>query len=176
MKGPTRLASSIYVTLGSSGQLKALSRVIDALSGLPVDVMVATAGRIPLSALPPHVFAADYLPGHLAAQRARLVITNGGSSTGYQALAEGKPVVGLPWNLDQYLTMSVIEGLDAGSSVRSSSATASEIRSRVERALEGSYDAGAARAQAALTEVDCAQAFREVIAHVVAPARSRSSS
>ncbi len=105
---------SIYVTLGSSGSIEALPMVIEALSALPVDVLVATAGRCELRRVPHNVHVTDFLPGDLAVRRSSLVVSNGGSSTGYQALAEGVPVLGIPSNLDQYLAMTAIERTGAG--------------------------------------------------------------
>ena len=82
---------TIYVTLGSSGRTDRLPIVLEAIRALGLQAVVATAERIALDGarLPPHVHAAAFLPGDRAARRARLVISNGGSSTGYQALAEG---------------------------------------------------------------------------------------
>ncbi|HXI56155.1 MAG TPA: nucleotide disphospho-sugar-binding domain-containing protein [Polyangia bacterium] len=105
---------TIYVTLGSSGCVSRLPLVIDVAAQLGFQVLVATAGRCQLGSLPAHVFAADYLPGHLAARRSVAVVSNGGSSTGYQALAEGRPVLGIAFNLDQYLAMTAIAGAGAG--------------------------------------------------------------
>src|SRR5438309_11465761 len=68
---------------------------------LGYQVLVATAGRSKLRAVPRHVHVADYLPAHLAARRAAVVVSNGGSTTGYQALAEGRPILGIAANLDQ---------------------------------------------------------------------------
>ncbi len=79
---------------------------------------------------------ADYLPGDLAARHARLVVTNGGSSSGYQALAEGKPVLGLPSNLDQYLAMTAIEKAGAGRLVRAAEASAKEVRAALVELLD----------------------------------------
>jgi UDP:flavonoid glycosyltransferase YjiC (YdhE family)/uncharacterized protein (DUF2141 family) len=118
----------VYATLGSSGSLDTLPLVVEALGGMDVTGLVATAGRKTLTRLPENVFAADFLPGDLAAQRSALVISNGGSSTSYQALAEGVPVLGRASNLDQYLAMTAIEASGAGQLVRARSATADGIR------------------------------------------------
>ncbi|MBC8133500.1 MAG: hypothetical protein H7X95_11015 [Deltaproteobacteria bacterium] len=108
---------TLYVTLGSSGRVQRLRLVIEAAAACGFQVLVATAGRSTSTltdALPPHVFVADYLPGHLAARRAVAVVSNGGSTTGYQALAEGRPVLGVAFNLDQYLAMTAIADAGAG--------------------------------------------------------------
>ncbi|HVU52183.1 MAG TPA: glycosyl transferase family 1, partial [Polyangia bacterium] len=100
---------AVYITLGSSGRADRLPLVVDAAVELGCEVLVATAGRARLRPRSPRVHVADYLPGHLAARRASVVVSNGGSTTGYQALAEGRPVLGVPFNLDQYLATQAIE-------------------------------------------------------------------
>nr|ACI04501.1 CrtX [uncultured bacterium] len=118
----------VYATVGSSGDVDTLPLVVEALGGLPVTALVATAGRKTLPRLPANVYAADFLPGDLAARRSALVISNGGSSTSYQALAEGVPVLGLASNLDQYLAMAAIEASGAGQLARARLATAPSLR------------------------------------------------
>ena len=81
------------------------------------------------------MFAADYLPGHLAARRADVVISNGGSTTGYQALAEGRPVLGIPFNLDQYLASQAIVRSGAGLIVRAGLADEGSVASALARLL-----------------------------------------
>lgn len=108
----------IYLTLGSSGKLDNLSKIIEALGELPVYALIATAGRISISEVPENIYLRDYIPGSAAASIADLVICNGGSTTGYQALNEGVPVLGIASNLDQYLAMSYITKAGAGKLMR----------------------------------------------------------
>ena len=54
-------------------------------------------------------------------------MSNGGSTTGYQALAEGRPVLGIPFNLDQYLASQAIERTGAGLVVRAGLADAKTV-------------------------------------------------
>lgn len=151
----------VYLTLGSSGNLRALPVVLEALSTLPVDVLLATAGRPAPRPLPNNVRAVAFVRGDLASRRANVVICNGGGSTAYQALAEGTPVVGLPYNLDQYLAMGAIVEAGAGVLVRSGTATAKEIRAAVEEALQ--LKAAAQRAAAMMSALDAPREFRAVI-------------
>ncbi|MEO9064685.1 MAG: nucleotide disphospho-sugar-binding domain-containing protein, partial [Burkholderiaceae bacterium] len=125
----------IYVTLGSSGQSQVLPALVDALSRLPLSVMVATAGRIAMDAVPDNVHMADYLPGATAAQRADLVISNGGSPTSYQAFAAGTPVLGIPTNLDQFLNMRAVCGSGAGLLMRPASVADASIARAVDALL-----------------------------------------
>ncbi|MEZ4750273.1 MAG: glycosyltransferase [Bdellovibrionota bacterium] len=107
----------IYVTLGSSGNQTLLPRILTILSGLPVEVAVSTAGK---STATGNAHAASYLPGDKLCERADLVICNGGATTAYQALFAGKPVVGIPSNLDQFLSADAIQKSGAGCWLRGS--------------------------------------------------------
>ena len=125
----------VYVTMGSSGASELLPRIFQALAGLHVTVIAATAGRVRLSDLPRNVFVSDYLPGSIAAAKSQLVICNGGSPTAYQALDAGKPVLGIPINLDQHLNMWGVEQAGAGRVLRAGQATMSRIREVAEDIL-----------------------------------------
>jgi UDP:flavonoid glycosyltransferase YjiC (YdhE family) len=104
----------IYVTLGSTGNVKRLPEIMRVLQEFPVTVVVATAGRIQVKEMPRNVYAADYLPGMEISRLASVVVCNGGSTTAYQALSQGTPVVGIWSNIDQYLNMMTIEAAGAG--------------------------------------------------------------
>ncbi|MDH3979081.1 MAG: glycosyltransferase [Gammaproteobacteria bacterium] len=125
----------IYVTPGSSGDSRLLTNVLQALAGLPVEVMVATAGQSSAAPVPANVHSADYLPGMQAAARADLVICNGGSPTTQQALAAGTPVLGICSNLDQYLNMQAVATTGAGMMLRAGKASVGAVRAAVERLL-----------------------------------------
>ncbi len=126
----------VYVTLGSSGPGRLLPLVLKALENMPVTVIAASAGRGLPVGVPPNAFVADYLPGEEAARRAALVISNGGSQTSYQALANGKPVIGMPANLDQFLNMQYIQGVGAGKVIRAGTATPDKISRSVNEILK----------------------------------------
>src|SRR5207302_1310294 len=93
--------------------------------------------------------------------RAEVVICNGGSSTAYQALAEGTPVVGLPFNLDQYLAMTTIEQAGAGVLVRSGTATPAQVRDAFRQARQ--LRDCARSAAVTLRALDPAARFREIV-------------
>lgn len=128
-------APLVYVTLGSSGDLAALPTVLAGLEGLPVQGVLATAGRA-APKLPANFVAADYVSGDVIASQARFVVTNGGSSTGYQSLAAGVPVLGIPSNLDQYLAMQAITQRGAGIVLRSGGLHRDEVRNAALRLLD----------------------------------------
>lgn len=118
----------VYVTLGSSGCHGALAAVLAGLDGLPIRGVLALAGKPAPARVPANVRVADYVPGHLLVRHARLVVSNGGSSTGYQALAAGVPVLGIPSNLDQYLAMQALTRAGVGVTLRSGTLTAAQVR------------------------------------------------
>jgi UDP:flavonoid glycosyltransferase YjiC (YdhE family) len=161
----------VYVTLGSSGALRLVPMLIEALASLPVSAVIATAGRVNLGPLPAHLVARPFVRGADAARRAALVVFNGGSTTGYQALAEGTKVLGLPSNFDQYLAMEAIERAGAGLSIKARQASAERIRSAVERALEDrTLDAGARTVAEHFAQHDSARTFRGLVASVTGAA------
>lgn len=167
--------AAVYVTLGSSGKASCLPLVLQALEHRPVDVLVATADRAALGAGRASVHAAPFVPGSEAARRARVVVCNGGSGTSYQGLLEGTPVVGLPHNLDQYLSMDAVESFGAGIGVRAGSATVTAIRAALDRVLgDPSFDEGAGRARAALRAMPARQRFRAFVDRAVGAVQARS--
>lgn len=162
----------VYATLGSSGLKSVLPTLIDALASAPVSLVVATAGRVALDAVPANVFVSNYLPGSDAASRALLVVCNGGSPTCYQAFEHGTPVIGIPTNLDQYLNMAAVVASGAGAMVRPSAADARSLRRRVDTVLnEPSYREHAQRLAIACKSRDPAARLTEALDAAVAGAR-----
>lgn len=163
----------VYVTLGSSGALRLLPMVVEALASLPVAAVIATAGRASLGTLPPHLLARPFVRGADVARAAALVISNGGSTTGYQALGEGTPVLGLPSNFDQHLATEAIDRAGAGVSLKARSASVEQIRSTVQRALaDAALAQGAKTLAARFARHDAAAAFRALVE--LATARERA--
>jgi uncharacterized protein (DUF2141 family) len=124
------------VTLGSSGDDGALPAVLGGLGELPIRGVLATAGKPPPAWIPGNFHVFDYVRGDELCRLARLVVTNGGSSTGYQALAAGTPVLGLASNLDQYLAMQAITRVGAGVTLRAASVEPNQVRAAATRLIE----------------------------------------
>jgi UDP:flavonoid glycosyltransferase YjiC (YdhE family) len=167
----------VYVTLGSSGSAELLPMLLAVLGRLPVTAIIATAGRAQLSALPPNVQARAFVRGADVARRARLVISNGGSTTGYQALSEGTPVLGLPSNFDQYLATEAIVRAGAGRCVKARRASPEALRSTITSMLEDAQLHAAARHVATRFQAhDSASVFRRFVAAAVSSDRVRRQS
>lgn len=126
----------VYVNLGSSGHGRMLLPIIEALDGLPVTAIVATAGMVPPAQVPDNVKLVAYLPGDQAAARASLVICNGGSPGCYQSLTAGRPILGIPHNMDQFLNMSLIDKYGAGLLLRSQGIDGTSVKQAVKRLLQ----------------------------------------
>lgn len=158
----------VFLTLGSSGRADLLPMVIEALSGLPVTVIAATAGMVALRSVPPNVYSADYLPMDMAMARSAFVISNGGSLTTYQALADGVPVIGICSNMDQLLNMNAVERMGAGITLRATSKSVAVLSEAVSTLLNtSSYAQAASGVGQALLQYDSGQRFREFVAEML---------
>jgi UDP:flavonoid glycosyltransferase YjiC (YdhE family) len=154
----------VYLTLGSSGTVSLLPALLEALGALPLHALVATAGRMRLPSVPENVTVRRFVRGTDVARRATLVVTNGGSTTGYQALSQGTPVLGLPSNLDQFLATEAIDRAGAGISVKARRADVATLRAALERALtDGELRRGARAVAERFSRHDSAAAFRTFV-------------
>lgn len=151
-----------FVTLGSSGQVRAVPRVIEACRALGLTVLLASAGRRVQAPRDARVFVADYLPALDTARRAALLVCNGGSPLTQIALAAGKPVLGIPSNLDQHLNMQQLTRLGVALTLRAEHASESAIAQSLARLLhDAPARAAAARFAAPMAAYDPAARFAE---------------
>ena len=154
----------IFLSPGSSGDAVATLALIRALASLDLTLVVATAGRIAPANLPSSVFAAEWIPGLAAAQRADLVICNGGSPMVYLALGKGKPVLGIPQNHDQYYMMEALERKGAGKLIRSGRVDAVTVRKAVLEILGNpAFRQAAQRLQGFISSLNTNAAFTSVL-------------
>jgi UDP:flavonoid glycosyltransferase YjiC (YdhE family) len=155
----------VYATLGSTGNVDRLADVIAACREVGAKCLVATAGRVGFPSAPPWVYAAPFLPGSEAAALSCLVICNGGSATAHQALAQGRPVLGVCSNLDQLQTMESISAVGAGAYMRASEASPGRLREMLRRMLDDpGFGVAAQRIQSGLKEFDAPSRFSAIVA------------
>jgi len=165
-----------YVTLGTSGRADLLPLILDALEQLGIEALVSTAGRSIPGRLPPGTRVAQYLPGQAAAARADLVICNGGSATVYQALAAGKPVLGIPNNLDQYLMMDYVRRSGAGDYLRAGTISRAAVTMLCDGLLGNpAFRDRAGRVQTAIEQNRTARAFDDHLRSVLGTSRSHQA-
>jgi UDP:flavonoid glycosyltransferase YjiC (YdhE family) len=157
----------VYLTLGSSGDGERLPELLRGLAGLPVSVVVATAGRGAV-ANQGNAWLADFLPGDAAAARAAVVVCNGGSPAIQQALAQGTPVIGVASNMDQHLHMNAVCRRDAGRLLRAGRTTGQELAAAVEEVLgQPSYRAAATSIAELYRRYDAGARFAAAVEEVV---------
>ena len=125
-----------FMSAGSSGSVSAMRQAITAVAGMGYTVLAATAGKMKAAELPSGVYAANFLPGLQAAARSDLVVCNGGSGLVYQALAHGKPVLGIPTNMDQWYVMEAVGRQGAGAILRTNAVSERLVRQTVTDLLE----------------------------------------
>ena len=110
----------VFVALGSVTNPAILPVVLQALEPLPVTVVAETRGA-PVRPLPKNAFVADFLPREIMIKEARLVVCSGSTSSSHQALAQGRPVLGIVSNMNQHLNMHAVAEAGAGRLVRAGS-------------------------------------------------------
>jgi UDP:flavonoid glycosyltransferase YjiC (YdhE family) len=94
----------VFVALGSSGEPRVLSRVLDGIGRLPVRCIVATGASAGSAALPANcIHSAQFIPYAPGCSAATLLVCNGGAPAVYAGLGQGRPVLAIPSNLDQHL-------------------------------------------------------------------------
>ena len=158
----------VYVSLGSSGPAELLPTVIEALGKLPLIAVLATAGRWNPACLPENIAASEYLPGDKVAERAALVICNGGSPSVYQALAKGVPVIGIASNMDQFLCMSGVEKAQAGILLRAGEVTPHSLQKAVDRVTgEETHRQAAKRLALEVARMDAGAMFRSFLGEIL---------
>lgn len=166
-----------YVTLGTSGRSDLLPLILEALEELGIGAVVSTAGDPIPARLPPRTWIARYLPGQAAAARADLVICNGGSATVYQALAAGKPVLGIANNLDQYLMMDYVRRSGAGDYLRAGAISRASVMTMCRRLLDDPAGrAQAGRIQSAIDPTRTAGAFEQHLQSLLGNRMTRPAS
>jgi UDP:flavonoid glycosyltransferase YjiC (YdhE family) len=114
--------------------------------------------------MPPNVLVADFLPGADTCRLASVVVSNGGSTTAYQALAAGTPVLGLWSNVDQYLSAMSIQQAGAGVAHPAAQLRPRQFRELASRLLE---DPGFRPAAKALATTFAGQNAPERFRHFV---------
>jgi len=157
----------VYVTMGSSGSDRSLPLIIKALRDLDFFLIVSTAGRrCHESRDDPQVTWMPYVDGALAARLSDFVVCNGGSATVYQALSEGKPVLGIPENMDQVFTMSYVQRYGAGILLSHRNVHTGAIQSAASRLLSSDMQAKALQLSREIAAHDYRKVFPELLLHL----------
>lgn len=150
-----------------------LQTALDALAGLPIDVLATTSGTFDAGRLriPSNATVVDYVPHEAVIPHAALVVCHAGHGTTMAALTRGVPVVCVPGpGRDQAPIAQRADELGLGVAL-SGDATAPIIRGAVETVLaDGSY---LERARAFARELDPGDGAERAAAELLALLDSR---
>lgn len=161
-------APTAYVAMGRSGSVATLDAIVSALDSLGIEAWVATQGTRFTPRSGSRARVAPHLPGIEAARRADMVICNGNSLTTQQALASGKPVLGIASNMGQFLNMRPLAEIGAARLIRADRASARAIRSNVGVLLaEPGYATQAGRLARLFAEYSATSEFRSMVSGVL---------
>jgi len=117
-------------------QVALLQRVIDAMAGLPVRVLVTLGPTLAPERFhaPPNVLLTPSAPHAQVFPQASAVVTHAGHGTVIRALAAGVPLICLPMGRDQ--PENTVRVVARGAGIRlSSTATVPQVRQAVQRVL-----------------------------------------
>ncbi len=172
----SRSGPLVYVTFGTIAggvnESRAAYRLaLDAVSELPVRVLMTIGSELPLEVLgelPPNVRIERFVPQDDVMPHATVVLCHGGAGTTLGALAWGVPLVVTPMFADQPSNAESVDRLGAGIAVPIGTASADDLRRALVRVIEeSSYREGAQRIAAeisALPPVDDAAVVLEGLA------------
>lgn len=117
----------VFVNMGSSGDMTLLPILIEAVREVGGVAVVVTAQSAPLTNEEPWLYSTSFLPGEEILKRADVLICNGGSPAAYQSLDAGKPIIGIPSNMDQLLNMRALSRHQVGLTFRADTVSKTDI-------------------------------------------------
>ena len=137
-------------------QEAALQRTLDALSDMPIRVLVTLGSGICPDdiRLPPNAVAEAWIPHDQTMPLCSIVVTHAGHGTIMAALAAGVPLLCMPMGRDQHENAARVEACGAGRSIAKES-DAGAIRAAIEQILaEPGYRLAARRMASIIREYD----------------------
>lgn len=153
----------VYISMGSSGDLNILNKIINVVEKMPIISIIGSSGRIKAEKRG-NVFIFDFVPALRVLERASLVIGNGGSPIMYQAFSKGVPILGIPNNIDQCFTMQGIAEKGASEIINIEDVTEKRLRIMIEKMLqENAYTKSAKKLKEIVLEKNCAREFARII-------------
>ncbi|WP_429885930.1 glycosyltransferase [Geoalkalibacter halelectricus] len=116
--------SLIYITMGTTwvgGSFESLYHLIRE-HGLAA--IITTGGQLKdaagkgLETVPGEIYLEEFIAGEEAMKACDLVVCHGGNGTIYQALEQGRPIIGIPTIPDQDFNMRRVEALGVGIKIK----------------------------------------------------------
>ena len=107
----------LYITMGTTGQGDLFSKLYSEVIRSNHQSVITTGKQHTFKSIPDKIYVEDYLDGDRVIEKADIVICHGGNGTIYQALALGKPIIGIPTIPDQAFNMRRVEAMGVGISL-----------------------------------------------------------
>lgn len=168
---------TLYLSMGTSGTSRDFWRVLDLLRETPYQVIITTGGQISLSTIRPGFFVTDFAPGSSLVEKSDLVICHGGNGTIYQALSQGKPIIGIPTHFDPEYNMSLVINSGVGLRIARGQLNGQVLTRAIERVRsEVAFGDRAQKLRAALRRYDAPHSGAKIINDFLSRIRSNNSS
>ncbi|MGW2426811.1 nucleotide disphospho-sugar-binding domain-containing protein [Streptomyces sp. NPDC001709] len=131
-----------------SGRIVPLSRVLDALAPLNVEVVAAVSARdrAELGSVPENARIVEDLPLHLFLDSCDLVVSQGGGGVTTTAIHAGVPQLTVPRTSEQVLTSRALQATGAADMIPLAQATPERVAEHVQALVGSSAHMAAARA------------------------------
>ncbi len=134
----------VYLTCGSSGRdPDFLDELIQAVRHRPYRLLVTTANRWtprPDRQLPANVRVEPFLSGEWILEHASMLVGIVGVGAIYQALSQGKPIIGAPEHLDQEFHLNRVRDLGLGIKIDRADFATPQILSAIDQVLAQQED------------------------------------
>ncbi len=110
----------IYVSMGTTWIGGSFSALVEMIRRKNLAAIITTGGQLngadaeDIKTVQGEIYIEDYLPGAEVMELCDLVVCHGGNGTIYQAMEQGKPVIGIPTIPDQDFNMRRVEALGLG--------------------------------------------------------------
>ncbi|MBS3071762.1 hypothetical protein J4408_02120 [Candidatus Pacearchaeota archaeon] len=119
----------VYLSFGSSGEIN--QKLINFLNNGENFIIVVTGRKDVLNKDSKNVVYMNFAKASEFLKRADLAINNGGSAGVYQALSFGVPILGIPSNMDQFLTMEPISKAGLGDALEYDNISLKELNKKI---------------------------------------------
>jgi zeaxanthin glucosyltransferase len=169
----------IYASLGTlqNGSEHAFRTIAEACSPLDAQLVLSLGGGLDparLGTLPGNPVVVSYAPQLDLIKRSALVITHAGLNTVLESLAEGVPLVAIPFGNDQPGVAARVAAKGAGIVIPNRQLNVNRLRTAVKSALEDSrYRNAARRLQTRMQEIDGLELAVDIIEDTLQLRQSR---